>query len=249
MENIFYQISGEGSTALLFVHGWQGNNSWWNAQRDFFSNQYTIVQMDLPGHGKSRPLPAYTHTKYAEAIKNVADKLDAKNIILVGHSMSGAYVLEASLMIPRTKAIVVVDTLKNLDELFSYEQADKYMFSQYRKDFKATIENVLPQYLFAEGTPPEIKKQLQEEFLATDVEHAIAVIEPLYRIDIQSFAKKQTVPVRAINSDFSPTNVTINRKYFRDYDCVEMARTGHYPMLENPQEFNRLLAQLLAEFN
>ena len=55
-----------------------------------------------------------------------------------------------------------------------------------------------------------------------------------------------TVPVRAINSDYQPTRRDHNQRYFRDYDVVEIAGTGHYPMLERPAELNRLLDQVLA---
>lgn len=202
--------------------------------------------MDLPGHGKSQKLTEYSASQYAEAITSVANKLDAEKIILVGHSMSGAYVLEASLSIPKTSAIIIVDTLKNMDELFTFDQAEQYMFSHYRKDFKSTMENMISQYLFSKDTPPAIKTRLIDEFLSTDVDHAIDVLAPLYKMDVQPFAKKVTVPVRAINSDFIPTNVENNKKYFKDYECVEISGTGHYPMIEKPQEFNQILERVLS---
>lgn len=246
MQKIHFEVTGKGSTALVFVHGWQGNNTWWNAQRDHFSKKYMIAQMDLPGHGQSEGLTEYSSTKYAEAIKYVVDNVSAQEVILVGHSMSGAYVLEASLMIQKVKALIIVDTLKNLDEVFTPELAEKYMYSEYRKDFKHAIYNIMPQYLFSSDTPFVVKARLQQEFLSTSADHAIKVIEPLYKMDLQSLAKEVRVPVRAINSDFSPTNIEANKKYFKNYDCFYVSRAGHYPMLENPEEFNERLDSALA---
>ncbi len=47
------EMSGSGKTALLFVHGWLGSSRWWDAQRDAFTSDYTVVQVDLAGHGAS----------------------------------------------------------------------------------------------------------------------------------------------------------------------------------------------------
>jgi pimeloyl-ACP methyl ester carboxylesterase len=41
--------------------------------------------------------------------------------------------------------------------------------------------------------------------------------------------------------------VSANQHYFSDYASREIAATGHYPMLERPDEFNLLLTETLAE--
>lgn len=244
-QKIHYKESGSGNTTLIFVHGWLGNTEWWDAQQKYFSSQYHIVQMDLAGHGKSdSSRQEWTSVGYADDIKAVADAVNSNEIILVGHSMSGAYVLEASLKISKVKAIILIDTLKNLDESFTEEQAEEAL-SQYGKDFKYTVENVLPQFLFAEGTPRAIKERVQHEFLQHEPELAINALWPLYKTDFKIFAKQIQVPVIAINSDVSPTDLEANRKYLKKYDYVTIEGVGHYPMLEKPDEFNAVLDNVL----
>ncbi|MFP3597830.1 alpha/beta fold hydrolase [Chryseobacterium sp. SIMBA_029] len=117
----------------------------------------------------------------------------------------------------------------------------------YRNDFKNAVENILPQYLFVEKTPSDVRKKLQNEFLQNTSETAINLLRPLYKTDFREAAVKIQVPVRAINSDNSPTNLENNRKYLNDYNYVEITGTGHYPMLENPEKFNQLLEQTIKE--
>lgn len=244
---VYYQISGKGSTALLFAHGWLGKGEWWNSQRDHLQDRYTIVQMNMPGHENSElPKEELTAHHYAEAIAAVANDLPVEKVILVGHSMSGAYVLEASLKSPKVKSIVVIDTLKDLDQVFTFEMADKMIFDLYRKDYKFAILNVMPQFLFSPHSPQEIKRQLQDEFLTRSGEMAIKLLAPLYKFDVREIAKQVTVPVRAINSDFSPVNVENNKKYLRDYKNEMISNCGHYPMVERPEEFNKILDKVLA---
>lgn len=240
-QKIHYKESGNGSPALLFVHGWLGNTEWWAAQQEYFNSQHHIVQLDLAGHGKSDAgRQEWTSERYADDIKAVADAINSQEIILVGHSMSGAYVLETSLKIPKVKAIILIDTLKNLDESFTKEQTEAVL-SQYKKDFRHTVENFLPQFLFAEGTPPAVIERVQHEFLQHEPELAINALRPLYTTDFKTVAKQIQVPVIAINSDASPTHLENNRKYLKNYDYVTIEGVGHYPMLEKPEEFNTIL--------
>ncbi|MDP9961207.1 alpha/beta fold hydrolase [Chryseobacterium lathyri] len=249
-QNIHYKESGQGSPSILFVHGWLGNAEWWNSQQEYFKDIYHIVQMDLAGHGKSgTSRNEWTSALYADDIIAVADQINSSGIILVGHSMSGAYVLEASLKIPQVKALILIDTVKDLDEAFTEEQAEQFLFVHYRNDFKNAVENILPQYLFAEKTPSDVKRSLQDEFLQNTSEKAIDLLRPLYKKDYRETASQVQVPVRAINSDNFPTNMENNRKYLKDYNYTEIAGLGHYPMLENPKEFNRILDDILKEIN
>lgn len=247
-QKIHYKESGHGNISLLFVHGWLGNAEWWNNQQEYFKNTYHIVQMDLAGHGKSdSSRKEWTSELYAEDIKAVTDQISSPEIILVGHSMSGAYVLEASSKIPQLKALILVDTVKDLDETFTDEQAEQFLFVHYRSDFKNAVENILPQYLFSKKTPPDVQQKIQDEFLQNTPEKAIDLLRPLYKTDFRKAASNIQVPVRAINSDSSATHIENNRKYLKDYDYVEINGTGHYPMLENPEEFNTLLEQTLEK--
>ena len=244
-QRIYTEESGSGATALVFVHGWLGNASWWNTARKHVVGRYTTVAIDLPGHGRSDKTRAtWSAAQYADDIAAAA--ADFKDVILVGHSMSGAYVCEAAPRIPQTRAVILVDTLKNLDQQMPAEQVAQIL-ALYRKDFRGAVENVLPQHLFSTDTPPEVRARIQREFLAADPALAVSIIEPLYQMDLRETARRVSVPVRAINADFTPTNVEGNRRYFRDYAVETVARAGHYPMLENPEGFNAALDRVLAQ--
>lgn len=248
--NIHYTETGKGTTTIVFVHGWLGNGNWWNSQEAFFKEKYNIVKIDLGGHGKSgKTRQHWTGTQYADDIKTVIHQIDTDDIILVGHSMSGAYVLEAAIDVPKVKGIVIIDTLRDLDQDFTPEQAEEFMFSYYRNDFKSAVAAILPQYLYVEETPIAVKEQLQHEFIQNDGEFAINALAPLYEMDIRKIAQQVAVPVRAINSDAQPTALENNRKYFKDYNYSVIKGTGHYPMLEKPEEFNVLLGDVIEELS
>lgn len=243
---IHFSVSGTGDPAILFVHGWLGSGQWWNSQEEDFSTKYCVITMDLAGHGKSgKDRVDWSGRRYADDIVAVMNQIDSERIVLVGHSMAGAYVLEAATRSPRIKAIVLVDTLKDLDQVMTIQQAEEGLFVSYRKDFRDAVENLLSKFLFCDSTPESIRKRIQGEFLENDPEFAIKLLEPLFKMDTRELAKRIQIPVRAINSNFTPTNLESARKYFRDFDPLAISDTGHYPMLEKPEEFNELLKKAL----
>jgi len=243
---IHAEVTGTGRRALLFAHGWLGSGRWWDAQRDAFASEYTVVQIDLAGHGASGgERTAWSIDAYACDLEAVAARVDAEEMVLVGHSMSGAVVTVACPRIARVKRVVLVDTLKNLDQPMWFEQA-KPMLDLYRKDFTNAVHTVLPKFLYAAETPPEIIARLNGEFLRSSGERAAQLLEPLYRCDLQQAARAVKVPVRAINSDAPPTALEGNRRWFADYDIEVMRGVGHYPMLEQPAAFNEALRRVLA---
>ena len=112
--NIVYNDTKIGDTTLLFVHGWGINKSYWANQVDYFSKEYRVVTLDLPGFGESgKNRTSWTVDNYAKDISAVLTKLNLKNVILVGHSMSGVIVLETALTNPsRIIGVVGVDNFK-----------------------------------------------------------------------------------------------------------------------------------------
>src|SRR5947209_6213394 len=46
-------VSGQGDTALVFLHGWCGDRAYWKSQAAAFAKDYRIVAIDQAGHGES----------------------------------------------------------------------------------------------------------------------------------------------------------------------------------------------------
>ncbi len=246
-EQIYFDVTGESDTALLFVHGWLGNARWWDFQRDYFAKNYCVVQMDLAGHGRStKNRKDWTVRSYAEDIIAVANKIKSEKLVLVGHSMSGSNVLEAAPLIKNTSAVIFVDTIHDLEKMISFEDAAPF-FQMMQEDFKAMVYSHMAKFLFTAQSPQTVTSRILEEIAAVPKVLAINLLEPFYKTDMRETAKKVQVPVRAINSNMLPTNVLGNRKYLSNFDAASIPGVGHYPMLEKPDEFNAVLKKVLEK--
>ena len=91
--SIFYKDWGTGPTVVL-SHGWPLSADAWDAQMFFLGQQgYRVVAHDRRGHGRSEQ--AWTGNEYdtfADDLAELLEKLDLKDVTLVGHSMGGGEV-------------------------------------------------------------------------------------------------------------------------------------------------------------
>jgi len=243
---IHYSVQGKGDPALVFIHCWACNRHFWDNQVAEFSKTYRVVTIDLPGHGESgQGRKSYSVESYGDDVKTVVTKLNLKRVVLVGSSMGGPIALEATRRMPdRVVAIVPVDTLQNVEQKVPQEQLDA-VFQQMQADFKTATTNLLNQFFFSPATPAAVKERIINETIAQKPEVVLPILKAVFSYDAAPGLREVKVPIRAINADRVPTDVTANRKYAPQFDVVIIKGTGHYPMLEDPARFNQMLAEIL----
>jgi len=87
---IFYKDWGKGQP-VLFSHGWPLSGDAWDGQMQFLgSNGYRVIAHDRRSHGRSDQTWDGNHIdQYADDLHALIEKLDLKDIVLVGHSTGG----------------------------------------------------------------------------------------------------------------------------------------------------------------
>lgn len=81
---------GKGDKSIVLLHGWGQNIEMMKPVGDRFKKNNRIIIVDLPGFGMSgEPTYIWTLNDYVECVKELLDKLEVKNPILVGHSFGG----------------------------------------------------------------------------------------------------------------------------------------------------------------
>src|SRR4030095_3475687 len=108
---IHYVNYGQGSGALVLIHGWTQSIDAWRDQIPDLAKRNRVIAIDLPVHGKSdKPKVKYSMDYLASAVEAVMRDAKVKRAVLVGHSMGTPVARQFYRKYPdKTLAIVIVD--------------------------------------------------------------------------------------------------------------------------------------------
>ena len=95
---IAYIDQGTGKYTLIFIHGLGSYLPAWKKNIDDLKLRYRCIALDLPGYGKSsKGEHDYNMSFFASVLRQFVEKLQLRNVVLVGHSMGGQIALTAAL--------------------------------------------------------------------------------------------------------------------------------------------------------
>ncbi|MBC7885623.1 MAG: alpha/beta hydrolase [Saprospiraceae bacterium] len=250
---IAYQDSGDGDTCLLFIHGWAINKEYWQAQVEYFNKRFRIVTIDLPGFGESgKNRTDWSVEKYGKDISKVLTELKLNNVILIGHSMSGAIIVEAALKNPdKIIGIVGVDNFKDFG-VAPTEEDKKRSGEAYKKlriNYTLFVQEIANKYLFSPSTDSIIKAKVINDFMSADSTIAAEIAERNDEYPLNEKLKAVNKTLYLINSSEYPTDTVRFKESEISCTLYLVGPTGHYPMIEAPDKFNKALDSIINRMN
>jgi 3-oxoadipate enol-lactonase len=103
---LYYEAAGAGEP-VVFIHGFSLDTRMWDDQFNEFAKRYRVVRYDARGFGKSSLATGPFSTR--ADFKALLDRLELKQVHLVGLSMGGRYSVEIALDMPeRLKSLTLI---------------------------------------------------------------------------------------------------------------------------------------------
>ncbi len=250
-ESLAYFDNEKGNTTLLFLHGAFINKEYWNEQLSYFSKNYRVIAVDLPGHGKStHNKEDWTGPRFGKDISKFIQELTLQNVIIIGHSFGSDVMLE-TVAINDTDIIglIEIDHMKNVGMELPKEVVDQIV-QGLNADFENTCQQFAKQALLSEATDSGIVSRLLADYKEMNPEIGI----PLLKYGF-SYPKREAellkgleLKLYSIHMNYAPTNEESLKKYLGDnYELHIIEGTCHYPMIESPDQLNTLLEKLFVE--
>lgn len=96
-----YRIAGSGPVILL-IHGIGDNSTTWEAVQATLAQRFTVIAVDLLGHGQSdKPRADYSVAAYANGMRDLLSVLDVDRATVVGHSLGGGVAMQFAYQYPQ----------------------------------------------------------------------------------------------------------------------------------------------------
>lgn len=245
---IYYKVAGEGPISLVFVHGWSCDHTYWSGQLDHFAEDYRVVAVDLAGHGDSgSDREVWTISSLGSDVLAVIEDMDLDRVVLVGHSMGGLVIVEtAKLAANQVIGLVAVDVFFDLDGGYAMTPTETEEFlTPFVDDFVGATRRMVREGMFVPTSDSALVAHIVADMSSAVPEVAIGLLREYIRWWTNPF-EELTLPLVAINSDLEPTNTVSLQRHGLTH--VTMPQVGHFVMMEDPDTFNRLLAEAIEEF-
>lgn len=254
---IHYENYGAGPEALVFIHGWACDLSFWRRQEALYTNpSYRSLLIDLPGHGASdKPHRAYPIEFLARGVEAVMRDARVESAILIGHSLGGPIAYAFLRLFPeKARAMILVDAFVSRhmagpsNRAATADHFAKIARSlqgpQGEKNFAQRVESC-----FSPQTPEIIRAEIRAKMNATPKHVRIAALTSISSLPPPPDDETFDIPALAIQAAEPGTQARFEfmRNIFPRMRLHAWEGAGHFLMMEDPQRFNREVQQFLAE--
>jgi pimeloyl-ACP methyl ester carboxylesterase len=252
---VHYESYGQGPEALVFIHGWTCDLTFWRGQAPVYEKHRSLL-VDLPGHGQSeKPDVAYTQERFARAIEAVMRDAGVDRAVLVGHSMGGPVAITFPRLFPaKTKALVLVDAFvpqapkDDADRAKQKAQMEPFLRAFREPTYKETAQKMITG-MFSDKTTPAQREEIRSKMTATPQHVMASAMEGMFALEAPKPGETYSLPVMAIvvatpGRAGYETQLRAVFPNLRKYEAWE--GSGHFLMMESPDRFNRALEGFLA---
>jgi acetamidase/formamidase/pimeloyl-ACP methyl ester carboxylesterase len=253
---VHYESFGQGTEALVFIHGWTCDLTFWRGQAPVYQKRRSLL-IDLPGHGQSdQPDMAYTQELFARAVEAVMRHAGVERATLIGHSMGVPVSLTFVRLFPeKAVALVLVDGGPPLPPKDDAERrkgaeafaarAKSYRAPDYLGPMRQAIDS-----MFSTQTSAALRDEIRSKMTSTP-QHVVASAMEGMGAMVQRYAEgfRFSLPALAVFAK-RPTRSPAYESYLRTLlpnlrSYQEWEGAGHFLMMEQPERFNAALLDFL----
>lgn len=231
---IHYEVLGRGRP-LVFLHSWVGSWRYWIPTMQAASISFRTYAIDLWGFGDTVKRPEYYHLE--EQVKLVSDFMDEMGIMkiaLVGHGLGAVVGLQFVLRYPaRVDRLILTGIPINTSGM--------------NPRLKSASLAELTDWLLSKVPEAE---PARVETPKTDPQAILTSLDDLQQLNLLDLSMQLTTACLYVHGQNDPAvelpTLDLLATLPAQTHEVVFEASGHFPMLDEPTKYNRLLADFLS---
>jgi pimeloyl-ACP methyl ester carboxylesterase len=246
---LHYELVGRRGQPIIFLHSWLGSWRYWLPTMDHISERNRAYALDFWGFGESdRRDSEFSVAEYVEMLLGFMDNMGLGRVNLAGHGLGGMVAIRAaSQHADRFGKIMTVNTPIHGAQAISVRPGALLS----RLFGRANPTNVWSKMVRQiDVDDPQIKEEIIEDtdsLTETVVERVVASI---LKADLRPDLAQLTQPLLAVycanDSIVNNEQADLLREEYRSLQVLKLRNSNHFPFLDQPNVFNRLLLDFLA---
>jgi pimeloyl-[acyl-carrier protein] methyl ester esterase len=255
MTKIHQQTFGKGKPIVL-VHGWAMHSGIWRDFAGQLAQNYQVTCIDLPGHGRSEKIDAFTLDQISDALVNVVSD---ESSCWLGWSLGATVVLDIANRFPeRVKSLVLLAGNPSFTKTAQWPGMNVGLLDAFAGQLNADCQATLLRFLSLQvNNLPDYKTLLRTlksavmECDAPDYETLQGGLEILKHADLRPALSDTPVPVSVIlgaRDTLVPVSAGQNMQELSSGITLNIIdKAGHVPFLSHPQDVLAIISLFMDE--
>lgn len=232
---VHYEALGRGRP-IVFLHGWVGSWRYWMPSMQVASTSYRAYALDLYGFGDTTHDPLnYALDKQAALLSGFLDELGIGKVAIVGHSLGALVGFYFAAQQPASvDRIMAVNCPLDFNSIYG-----RLKFSGSPGDLVDWLSNRSPESLNALSDASK-----------ADPRAVTASMISFQSDNLLSLFRTSDVPCLLVYGENDAVirvpEVESTESFGLNMHQINLEDSGHFPMMDVPTRFNRLLTDFLA---
>ncbi|MGC8873114.1 MAG: alpha/beta fold hydrolase [Chloroflexia bacterium] len=251
---IHYEVIGQGEP-VLFLHGWMGSWRYWLPTMEAIARCFRAYSFDFWGFGDSdKDAESHTIEEYVGQVIRFLDGMGIARTALVGHSMGGMVALKVAIEHPErisrvatAGAVIEGSALAPLLKLTTSQLIARLFV---RRPVVTGVWRRLMQNVRTGWN--RWFQEVVEESAKSSREAVWRSVRSMRETDLRPELGRLRVPALVVHGSeddiVDPGQAEVVREIgLPQVRVVLMPRCRHFPFMDEPEKFSRLLLEFLSE--
>ncbi len=251
---VHYETFGRGKPVVL-LHCWLGSWNYWLSTMEFLGERgYKTYALDFWGFGESAKQGSFTVSEYVLMVEQFMERMGLRSAYVMGHSMGGTVSMTLALTHPqRTLKVTVVgsplvgSSLSLLLKLSGYQAFARLLYGVPGL-LSASIRVLSMTYARDWRT---LWQMLRRDLSRTTVDSFSRSIRDLREMDLRPRLPECQAPAMGIygrkDNIVDPDQGEVLRLGVPRATVHYFERSGHFPMLDEPDRFHQVIYDFLIQ--
>lgn len=254
--DLYYERVGSGPP-LLFIHGLGSSTRDWEYQAPFFASRFSVICVDLRGHGGSaKPPGPYRIAGFAADVAGLLRALDVAPAHVVGLSLGGMVALELALCAPElVRSLTIVNSGPALPTATRRERLlVGLIFLQrlliVRLFGMRKMGETLASRLFPDTEQADLRRSCVERWARNDPQAYLAALRAIGGWSVMERLGELRCPTLVATADQDYTPLDFKQAYCARIPNAELAviaNSRHMTPIDQPVAFNRTVLEFLEK--
>jgi 3-oxoadipate enol-lactonase len=244
---------GLGKYSLLFIHGLGSSTQDWQLQVDAFKSTYTVITVDVRGHGQSsKPTGPYSIRQFADDIAELLRLLKISSVHIIGLSMGG--MIAAQMALDHAHLVQSVTVINAPPDMRPRRLKDKLTILQRKILMRLfgmkKVGVVLANRLFPDSSHAETRQVFAARWAQNDINAYRSSLNAILDWCITDRLSEIAAPllVMVASEDYTPLeSKEVFLTCLSQTTLVVIHDSHHAIPVEFPDKFNAALLQFLEQ--